>query len=79
MPAFGKKKGITKIREEISETQASKTAEKKNEGNQALVFDNINKSDKTLILKKKKKKKIKIKYRNTEAKEETLLLTQQSK
>ena len=44
MPAFGKKKGITKIREEISETQASKTAEKKNEGNQALVFDNINKS-----------------------------------
>lgn len=29
MPAFGKKKGITKIREEISETKASKTAEKK--------------------------------------------------
>ena len=34
MPAFGKKKGIKKIRAEISETQASKTAgkKKKNEG-----------------------------------------------
>lgn len=29
MPAFGKKKGIKKIRAEISETQASKTAGKK--------------------------------------------------
>ena len=48
MPVFGKKKGITKIRAEISETQASKTAEKSEE-NQALVFDDTNKSDKTLV------------------------------